>query len=71
VTTAAAGRELGAPLLSPEVPGNLCFEWHAGDGAAVDRAFAAAAHVVSLNVTNHRIVTNRWSRGVWSVSMIR
>src|SRR5438270_56985 len=35
VTTAAAASAPGAPLLSPEVPGNLSFEWHAGDSAAV------------------------------------
>jgi carbon-monoxide dehydrogenase large subunit len=58
VTTATAALVAGAPLLSAQVPRNLCFEWHAGDSAAVDRAFAAAAHVVSLDVTSQRIVTN-------------
>src|SRR5438552_3044824 len=58
VTTGAAARAPSAPLLSLEVPGNLCFEWHAGDHDAVTRAFARAAHVVSLNVDNHRVVTN-------------
>jgi aerobic carbon-monoxide dehydrogenase large subunit len=58
VTTAAAARAPGAPLLSPEAPGNLCFEWHTGDSAAVAAAFPAAAHVVSLSLDNHRIVTN-------------
>ena len=58
VTTGAAARAPSAPLLSLEVPGNLCFEWHAGDHDAVARAFAAAAYVVSLSVDNHRVVTN-------------
>jgi len=58
VTMATAALVAGAPLLSPQVPRNLCFEWHAGDSAAVDRAFAAAAHVVSIDVASHRIVTN-------------
>src|SRR5205807_978401 len=58
VTTAATARAPDAPLLSPDVLGNLCFEWHAGDGAAVEAGFAAAAHVVSLSIDNHRIVTN-------------
>jgi carbon-monoxide dehydrogenase large subunit len=58
VTTATAGRAPGAPLLSPEVPGNLCFEWRAGDGAAVEAAFAAAAYIVEVSLDNHRIVTN-------------
>jgi carbon-monoxide dehydrogenase large subunit len=58
VTTAAAARAPGAPELSPEVPGNLCFEWLTGDGEAVEAAFAAAAHVVRLALDNHRVVTN-------------
>src|ERR1051325_2693913 len=58
VTTGAAARMPGAPLLSSDVPGNLCFEWHAGDAAAVKCGFAAATHVVSLAIDNHRVVTN-------------
>ena len=58
VTTAAAARAPDAPLLSPEVPGNLCFEWHAGDRTTAAAAFAAAAHIVELRLDNHRVVTN-------------
>ncbi len=58
VTTPAAGRASGAPLLADEAPGNVCFDWETGDAAAVDAAFASAAHVVRLRVDNHRIVTN-------------
>src|SRR6266404_2152214 len=47
VTTLAAARAPGAPEISPEVPGNLCLDWHTGDAAAVAAAFAAAAHVVT------------------------
>ena len=48
----------GAPQIADEVPGNVCMDWRWGDAAAVDAAFAAAAHVVSLRLDNHRIVTN-------------
>src|SRR5436305_5038757 len=48
----------GSTLSDRAGPGNLCFEWHAGDHDAVTRAFARAAHVVSLSVDNHRVVTN-------------
>src|SRR5215472_5179221 len=69
VTTAAAARAPGAPQISAEVPGNLCFDWRAGDTAAVAAAFAAAAHVVELRLDNHRIVTNpiepRGVIGLW------
>jgi carbon-monoxide dehydrogenase large subunit len=58
IVTAAAARAPGAPLLSPLVPGNLCMDWHVGDVQAVDTAFAAAAHTVTLHLDNHRIVTN-------------
>jgi len=58
VTTAAAAREAGAPLVADEVPGNLCLEWRTGDPAAVEQAFAAAAHVVTLALDNHRVVTH-------------
>jgi carbon-monoxide dehydrogenase large subunit len=58
VTNAAAARAAGAPLVAAAVPGNLCFEWRVGDGAAVTAAVAAAAHIVRLRLDNHRIVTN-------------
>ncbi len=58
VTTAAAALAAGAPLLSAEVPGNCCFDWHAGHTEEADRAFATARHVVRLALDNHRITTN-------------
>jgi carbon-monoxide dehydrogenase large subunit len=69
VTTAAAARARGAPAISTEVPGNVCFDWRTGNTAAVDAAFAAAAHLVELDLDNHRIVTNpmepRGVIGLW------
>jgi aerobic carbon-monoxide dehydrogenase large subunit len=58
VTTAAAARAPGAPAISAEVPGNLCFDWRTGDNAAVAAAFGAAAYLVELDLDNHRVVTN-------------
>ncbi len=58
VTTAAAARAVGAPEIAAVVPGNVCLDWHAGDASAVAAAFATAAHVVTLRLDNHRIVTN-------------
>jgi carbon-monoxide dehydrogenase large subunit len=37
---------------------NLCFVTEVGDKAATDAAFAAAAHVVELDVTNNRVTAN-------------
>src|SRR3984885_7712629 len=58
VTTADAARQHDAPQISDEVPGNVCMDWRWGDAVAVDAAFAVAAHVVSVRLDNHRIVTN-------------
>jgi carbon-monoxide dehydrogenase large subunit len=58
VTTAAAARAADAPEIAAEVAGNVCFEWRTGDAAAVDAAFATAAHLVRLRLDNHRVVTN-------------
>jgi aerobic carbon-monoxide dehydrogenase large subunit len=49
---------VNTPPIADEVPDNVCMEWHWGDTAAVDAAFATAAHVVSLRLNNHRIITN-------------
>jgi carbon-monoxide dehydrogenase large subunit len=58
VTTGAAARVAGAPLIANEVPGNVCIDWHTGDKAGADAAFARAAHIVSLKLDNHRITIN-------------
>lgn len=58
VTTADAARAPGAPVLSAEVPGNVCLDWRTGDAEGADRGFRQAAHVVSLRLDNHRIVMN-------------
>ena len=48
----------GAPLVWPDAPGNLAFQWETGDAAATEAAFAKAAHVIALDVVNNRIVQN-------------
>lgn len=47
-----------APGIADDVPGNVCFDWQTGDEAATADAFARAAHVVTMPIDNHRIVTN-------------
>jgi carbon-monoxide dehydrogenase large subunit len=51
---AALGED--APLLHPAAPGNLAYDWSLGDAAAVDAAFARAAHVARVRVVNQRLV---------------
>jgi aerobic carbon-monoxide dehydrogenase large subunit len=48
----------GGPLLFDAAPGNLCFDWHLGDKAAVDAAFARAHHVTRLDLVNNRLISN-------------
>ena len=48
----------GAPLIWPQAPGNVSLDWEIGDAAATDTAFAKAAHVTRITLTNNRIV--RW-----------
>jgi carbon-monoxide dehydrogenase large subunit len=48
----------GAPQLYDDVPGNLALDYHFGDTAAVDAAFAKAAHVTKLKIVNNRVVVN-------------
>lgn len=45
----------GAPQLWDDIPNNLCIDWELGDKATTDAAFAAADHVVSLDLTNNRV----------------
>ncbi len=48
----------GAAVVHDEAPGNVCYDWQIGDKAAVDAAFAGAARVVKLDLTNNRLVPN-------------
>jgi carbon-monoxide dehydrogenase large subunit len=56
VTSGSAAAAPGAPVLHQEAPGNLAMEYHHGDAAAVEAAFARAAHVTRLRIRNSRIV---------------
>jgi aerobic carbon-monoxide dehydrogenase large subunit len=58
VTSLEDATRAGAPLLYDDVPGNVPLDYHFGDGAAVDAAFAAAAHVTRVNLRNSRVVVN-------------
>jgi carbon-monoxide dehydrogenase large subunit len=58
ITTAARARAPDAPQISEEVPGNTCLDWKTGDWSGAEAAFGGAAHIVSLKLDNHRIVTN-------------
>ncbi len=48
----------GAPQLHDAAPGNRCYTWALGDKAAVDAAFARAAHVTKIDIVNNRLIPN-------------
>ncbi|HZS85042.1 MAG TPA: xanthine dehydrogenase family protein molybdopterin-binding subunit [Stellaceae bacterium] len=58
VASAAEAQKPGAPQLFDAAPGNLCFDWHLGDKAQADAAFARAAHVAKLDIVNNRLIPN-------------
>ncbi|HEY5700709.1 MAG TPA: xanthine dehydrogenase family protein molybdopterin-binding subunit [Gammaproteobacteria bacterium] len=45
----------GAPLIWSDIPENVCIAFEAGDAAAVDAAFASAAHITRMMLDNQRV----------------
>jgi carbon-monoxide dehydrogenase large subunit len=58
VVDPAAALAPGAPQVWEQAPGNVCYDWHLGDAAAVDAAFAKAAKTVKLDLVNNRLIPN-------------
>ena len=58
VTSPAEALKPGAPEVHDGVAGNLCYDWHLGDRAVVEAAFASAYRVVKLDLTNNRLIPN-------------
>ncbi|HYM17201.1 MAG TPA: xanthine dehydrogenase family protein molybdopterin-binding subunit [Micropepsaceae bacterium] len=58
MAAAASLEQVDAPPVWDDAPGNLCFDWEAGDDAATAAAFAAATKVVSVELVQNRIVPN-------------
>jgi len=56
VTDVVAAAAPGAPQIHQAAPGNVCLDWRFGDAEAIERAFAAAAHVTRLRLVNNRVV---------------
>ncbi len=50
--------DVGMPLIHDDVPENTSYEWSLGDKDACDEAFAAADHIVDLELTNQRLIPN-------------
>jgi carbon-monoxide dehydrogenase large subunit len=58
VVTAEAALAPGAPQLHEEAPGNLSFDYEAGNEEAVNAALAQAAHVTRLKLQVTRVAPN-------------
>ncbi len=58
VTDPRQAAAAGAPLLHDELASNVVLDYHFGDAAKVDAAFAAAAHVTRLELSNNRLVVS-------------
>ena len=55
LTDARAALAPGAPSVHPQAPGNVALDWAGGDAAAVEAAFARAAHVTRLELVVNRV----------------
>ena len=55
VTNAAEAAQPGAPQLYDHIPDNVALDFHYGDTAKIDAAFATAAHVTKLDIINTRV----------------
>ena len=58
VASLEVARADGAAKVWDEAEGNLCYDWEVGDRAAAEEAIAGAAHTVSIDVVNQRLVPN-------------
>ena len=55
VTDEEEAAKPGAPQLYDHIPNNVALDYHSGDDAALDAAFATAAHVTRLSIVNTRL----------------
>ena len=58
VTDLALAMEPGQPLVWPNLPKNVVFDWETGDKAEVAALFDTAHHITRLTVVNNRIIVN-------------
>ena len=55
VTDPELAAKPGAPQLYDHIPDNVALDYHFGDAAKVEAAFAGAAHVTKLDIVNTRV----------------
>ncbi len=59
VTNSREAIKEGAPLVHPDAPNNLCFDWELGNPKEeVDAAMEKAHHITKLDYINQRVIPN-------------
>ena len=58
VVDTATAASPGQPQLHEVAPNNTIFNWHIGDKAMTEAAFASAAHVTKIDLLNNRLIPN-------------
>ena len=58
VVDLGSAQQAGKPQIHAEAPNNTVYQWHLGDKAAVDAAFANAKHVTRIDLANNRLIPN-------------
>jgi carbon-monoxide dehydrogenase large subunit len=58
VVDTASAANAGQTQIHDYAPLNTVFNWHVGDKAPTDAAFATAAHVTKLDLVNNRLIPN-------------
>ena len=58
VSGTAVALEKSAPVVHSDAPGNLAFDWGHGENQKTDEAFDKAAHTVSLELINNKLIVN-------------
>lgn len=55
------------PVIHPEAPGNVAFDWQIGGAKGTDTAIRKAAHVVRMSIPHNRVIGNSMEpRGAWA-----
>src|SRR5262245_59818155 len=57
-TDVAAAQSPGQPQVQADAPNNTVYQWHLGDPAATEAAFAGARHVTRIDLVNNRLIPN-------------
>ena len=58
VADVAVAQNPGQPQVQADAPNNTVYQWHLGDKAAAEAAFASARHVTRIDLVNNRLIPN-------------